>query len=113
MKLVEIAHARAGDKGTIINISLIAYEPAHFEHLKRYVTARAVRDHFAGLIKGNIDRYELPTLYAFNYVLNDVVGGGVTRSAALDTHGKTWSSALLELELPQTPTGQTGSCTPG
>ena len=100
MKLRELAHSRAGDKGDTSNLSLIAYDARHYEHLRRHVTAAAVRAHFAGIVVGEVVRHELPELAAFNFVLSRALGGGVTRSLALDAHGKSLSSALLELEVP-------------
>ena len=100
MKLRELAHSRAGDKGDTSNLSLIAYHERHYEHLRRHVTAAAVRAHFADLMGGEVVRHELPNLCAFNFVLTRALGGGVTRSLALDAHGKSFSSALLELEIP-------------
>jgi len=100
MKLRELAHSRAGDKGDTSNLSLIAYDARHYEHLRRHVTAAVVRAHLAGIVAGDVVRYELPKLGAFNFVLARALGGGVTRSLALDAHGKSLSSALLELEIP-------------
>ena len=100
MKLREIAHSRAGDKGDTSSLSLIAYDERDYEHLRRHVTAAAVRSHFGELVAGDVVRYELPALAAFNFVLNRALGGGVTRSLALDAHGKSLSSALLELDIP-------------
>jgi hypothetical protein len=101
MKLRELAHSRAGDKGDTSNLSLIAYEVRHYEHLRRHVTAEAVRAHLADVVAGAVVRHELPALGAFNFVLSRALGGGVTRSLALDAHGKSLSSALLELEIPE------------
>ena len=100
MKLRELAHSRAGDKGDTSNLSLIAYDARHYEHLRRHATAAAVRAHLAGVVAGEVVRHELPLLAAFNFVLSRALGGGVTRSLALDAHGKSLSSALLELEIP-------------
>lgn len=100
MKLRDIAHARSGDKGTIVNVSLIAFDEQDYPRLARLVTADRVRQHFAGLIAGDVARFELPWIGALNFVLYDVVGGGVTRSLALDAHGKSLSAALLEMEIP-------------
>ena len=101
MKLRALAHSRAGDKGDTSNLSLIAYEARHYEHLRRHVTADAVRTHLADVVAGDVVRHELPALAAFNFVLSRALGGGVTRSLALDAHGKSLSSALLELEIPE------------
>jgi hypothetical protein len=100
MKLRDIAHGRSGDKGTIVNVSLIAFHERDYPRLHRHVTADRVKDHFTGLITGDVVRYELPLIHAFNFVLYGVVGGGVTRTLALDAHGKSLSSALLEMEIP-------------
>ncbi len=101
MKLMEIAHARAGDKGDISNISLIANRPEDYPQLKRKVTAERVKACFAGICFGEVVRYELDQLGALNFVMTRALGGGVTRSLALDKHGKTLSSALLEIEIDE------------
>jgi hypothetical protein len=101
MLLREIAHARAGDKGNISNISVIAYDPADYPLLERWLTADRVRQHLRALVHGEVRRYTLPGLGALNFVLQDALAGGVTRSLALDAHGKTLSSALLTLEIPE------------
>jgi hypothetical protein len=100
MKLREIAHSRTGDKGNISNISVIAYEARHYPVIERFVTAERVKAHFAQIVRGDVQRYELPQLGALNFVLRNALGGGVTRSLALDAHGKSLSSALLDLDLP-------------
>ncbi|MBV0881797.1 hypothetical protein KTQ42_21190 [Noviherbaspirillum sp. L7-7A] len=101
MLLREIAHARAGDKGNISNISVIAYDPADYPLLECWLTADRVRQHLRALVHGEVQRYTLPGLGAMNFVLQDALAGGVTRSLALDAHGKTLSSALLTLEIPE------------
>lgn len=103
MKLRDIAHSRTGDKGNTSNISVIAFDKAHYDFLREHVTADRVKAHFAEIVKGNVTRYELPMIAALNFVLTDTLGGGVTRSLALDAHGKGLSSALLDLELPDLP----------
>ena len=100
MKLRELAHARTGDKGDVANISVIAYELGDYAFLAKHVTAERVRAHFADTIRGEVVRYELPGLGALNFVLHGALGGGVTRSLALDPHGKSLSSSLLEMEVP-------------
>ncbi len=100
MKLRELAHARTGDKGDVSNISVIAYEPGDYAFLLEHVTAEAVRTHMADTVRGEVVRYELPGLGALNFVMHGSLGGGVTRSLALDMHGKSLSSSLLEIELP-------------
>lgn len=98
--LRELAHSRTGDKGDTSNIALIAYDATDYPLLARYVTAERVRAHFAGIVRGEVTRYELPRLGALNFVLEGALGGGVTRSLALDAHGKALSSALLAMEIP-------------
>ena len=99
MKLREIAHARAGDKGNTSNISLIAYRSDDYELLAREVTSARVKAHFGAIVRGSVVRYELPTLGALNFVLDGALAGGVTRSLVLDAHGKSLSSLLLDLEI--------------
>jgi hypothetical protein len=102
MKLREIAHSRTGDKGDISNISVIAYDAKHYPLLREQVTSVRVKALFAGVVKGDVVRYELPNLGALNFVMQQALGGGVTRSLAQDAHGKSLSSALLDLEIEHT-----------
>lgn len=99
MKLRDLAHARSGDKGDISNIAVIAYDPADYARLARDLTPQRVRDHLGAIVRGEVLRYELPALCALNFVLHGALGGGVTRSLALDAHGKCLSGLLLELEV--------------
>src|SRR6202000_1821303 len=101
MKLRQMAHSRTGDKGNISNISVIAFDEADYPHLVEHVTAARAAAPFAGIVKGTVTRYELPLIGALNFVLTEALGGGVTRSLALDAHGKSLSSALLDLEIPE------------
>ena len=103
MKLRTIAHSRSGDKGTILNVSLIVFDERHYPLIVRHVTADRVKAHFAELATGEVIRYELPLIGALNFVVWGVVGGGVTRTLALDAHGKSLSSALLELDIDEGP----------
>lgn len=98
-KLREIAHSRAGDKGDIVNISVIAYDMQYYDIIKEQVTIERVKEHFKEIAKGDIVRYELPNLGALNFVMHNALAGGVTRSLRIDLHGKTLSSAMLELEV--------------
>jgi hypothetical protein len=100
MQLRELAHARTGDKGDTSQISVIAYEPGDYAWLAEHVTAARVAVHFAGVVCGEVVRYELPGLGALNFVMHHALATGVTRSLALDPHGKCLASVLLELELP-------------
>jgi hypothetical protein len=99
MKLRDIAHSRTGDKGDISNISVIAFDQADYSLLAARVTADRVKAHFAGIVHGTVTRYEIPSLGALNFVMEKALGGGVTRSLALDAHGKCLSSALLAMDL--------------
>ena len=98
-KLYHLAHSRAGDKGDTTILTLIAYRPEDYPLLARQVTTEAVRRHFAGIIHGEIRRFELPELSALQFVGEKALGGGVTVSLGLDAHGKSLSSALLEMEI--------------
>ena len=99
MKLLDIAHSRTGDKGNISNISLIVYDEKDYPLIKEKVTAEKVKEYFSDIVKGEVIRYELDNLWALNFVMYDALGGGVTRSLAIDKHGKSLSSALLEIEI--------------
>ena len=99
MKLREIAHARSGDKGDISNIAVIAFDERDYPRLVREVTSTRVKALFGEMVRGDVVRYELPNIGALNFVLHAALGGGVTRSLALDAHGKTLSSQLLELDI--------------
>ena len=99
MLLREIAHSRAGDKGNRSTISVIAYELKDFPAIERSITAERVRAHYAGIVKGRVERFVVPQLCALNFVLHDALGGGVTRSLALDAHGKCLSSAILTMSI--------------
>lgn len=98
--LREIAHARTGDKGDVSNISLIAFKQEHYPLLVQHVTAARVKQHMAGIATGSVTRYELPALGALNFVLEGALAGGVTRSVALDAHGKSLCFALLSMTIP-------------
>jgi len=99
MKLYEIAHSRTGDKGNIANISLIAYDIKDFPLLRDKVTAGKVKEWFGDMVKGEVVRYELPKLGAMNFVMQEALGGGVTRTLSLDMHGKGFSSYLLDMDI--------------
>ena len=99
MKLKEIAHSRTGDKGNISIISVIAYKEEDYPFIKEKVTVKLLKDYFKDIVHGKITRYEIDSIAALNFVMEDALGGGVTRSLAIDMHGKTLGSALLELEI--------------
>lgn len=98
--LRDIALARSGDKGNRATLSVIALDPADFPLIERLLTVDAVQRHFAGVVAGEVQRFVLPQLWAVNFVMHDALAGGVTRSLALDAHGKTLSAAILDLPLP-------------
>lgn len=97
--LREIAHARAGDKGDTSNIGVIAYRPEYYPILLAQVTTERVREHFRSLVRGPVTRYELPNVDAINLVLEQSLGGGVTRSLSLDPHGKSYSALILTMTV--------------
>jgi len=98
-RLHELAHCRAGDKGDTSTLSLIAYRAEDYPLLAERVTADAVRKHLQGIVLGEVRRYELPDLWALQFVCDRSLNGGVTTSLALDAHGKSLSYALLEMTV--------------
>ena len=100
LQLHALAHARTGDKGNRLNISLIAYASALYPLLVEQVTEQAVAARFAHRRPSAVKRYELPKIHALNFVLDDVLDGGVTQALNLDSHGKTLSFHLLGLRIP-------------
>jgi hypothetical protein len=101
MQLHKLAHSRAGDKGDISDISVIAYRAEDYEFLTKTVTVERVKEHFADIVHGDVERYEVPSLHALKFVMHQALGGGVTRTLNQDIHGKSLSSSLLEMELPE------------
>ena len=99
MRLHDIAIARSGDKGNRATLSVIARDPAHYPLLERLLTPERVQAHYRGVVQGPVVRHLLPQLGAVHFVLEQALGGGVTRSLALDAHGKTLGSAILDLPL--------------
>jgi len=99
VKLYEIANARAGDKGNRLNIALVCRDPAHYAALAQQVTAERVAAAFAARKPSRVVRYDLPKLAAFNFVLDDVLEGGVNASLGLDGHGKSLSYVLLDIPV--------------
>ena len=97
--LRDIALARSGDKGNRATLSVIALDPKDYPEMERLLSAERVQAHFAGVVQGAVQRYTLPHLGAVHFVLFDALAGGVTRSLALDAHGKTLSAAILDLPL--------------
>lgn len=99
MKLYEIAHSRTGDKGNISTISVIPYDEKNFELVKKEVTAEKVLELFKEIGATAVERYELPYIGALNFVIHNTLGGGVTKSLALDAHGKSLYGLMLELNI--------------
>ncbi len=99
VKLLKLAHARSGDKGDTANVGLIALRDEFYPLLVREVTADRVKKHFAGICKGDVERFELPNLKALNFLLHESLGGGGTLSLMTDAQGKTFSTALLRMEI--------------
>lgn len=99
VQLREIAHARSGDKGNTANIGLIALKPEWYPVLVEQVTAGRVKEHFRGICDGAVERFELPNLNALNFLLHESLDGGGTISLRIDAQGKTYSAALLRMEV--------------
>ena len=99
VRLLDVAHARSGDKGDTANVGVIALEPRWYTILERYLTRERVAEHFAGLITGGVERFELPNLIALNFLLHGALDGGGTLSLKTDAQGKVFSTALLRLVL--------------
>jgi len=97
IQLVRLAHARSGDKGDTANVGLIALRDEFYPILVREVTSERVKDHFKGICKGKVERFELPNLQALNFLLHESLGGGGTLSLMTDAQGKTFSTALLRM----------------
>jgi len=99
VQLVKLAHARSGDKGDTANVGLIALRDEIYPILVREVTAERVKQHFAGICNGDVERFELPNLGALNFLLHESLGGGGTLSLMTDAQGKTFSTALLRMKI--------------
>lgn len=99
VQLVDIAHARSGDKGDTANVGVIALKPAWYPLLVREVTRDRVHDHFQGVITGGVERFELPNLHALNFLLHGALDGGGTLSLKTDAQGKVFSTALLRMKI--------------
>ena len=99
VQLTKLAHARSGDKGDTANVGLIALRPEFYPVLVREVTTARVKQHFQGICRGQVERFELPNLEALNFLLHESLGGGGTLSLMTDAQGKTFSTALLRMEI--------------
>lgn len=99
VQLVHLAHTRSGDKGDTANVGVIAYDEAHYDLLREALTPEAVKAHFGTMVKGEVERFELPNLSALNFLLHGALGGGGTMSLMNDAQGKVFSTALLRMEI--------------
>ena len=99
IQLTQLAHARSGDKGDTANVGLIALRDDYYPILVREVTAERVKQHFKGICRGTVERFELPNIHALNFLLHESLGGGGTLSLMTDAQGKTFSTALLRMEI--------------
>ncbi len=99
VRLLDIAHARSGDKGDTANVGVIALRPEWYPVLEKYLTREVVVRHFRGMIDGGVERFELPNLRALNFLLHGALGGGGTLSLKTDAQGKVYSTAMLRLVL--------------
>ena len=99
IRLIDIAHARSGDKGDTGNVGVIARREEYYPVLAKYLTVERVQQHFRGIVLGRVERFELPNLGAINFLLHGALGGGGTRSLKNDAQGKTLSSAMLRMEF--------------
>jgi hypothetical protein len=99
IQLVHLAHARSGDKGNRANVGIIAYDPAHFPLLLEILTPDRVKEHFGSMVKGRVERFDLPNLHAMNFVLHDALEGGGTVSLMTDAQAKVTATAFLRMEV--------------
>lgn len=99
IRLIDIAHARSGDKGDTGNVGVIARKQEYYPLLAKYLTVERVKKHFNGIALGEVERFEIPNLWAINFLLHEALGGGGTKSLKNDAQGKTLSSAMLRMEL--------------
>jgi hypothetical protein len=100
IRLAEIAHSRSGDKGNHANVGVIAYTPAGFEFLGRYLTESRIAEYFLPLRPRRVERFEMPGILAYNFLLYDILAGGASRSLRTDSQGKVLSAAVLEMQVP-------------
>jgi hypothetical protein len=110
VQLVDVAHARSGDKGDTANVGVIALRAEWYPLLEKYVTRERVRQHFKGVITGDVERFELPNLKALNFLLHGALDGGGTLSLKTDAQGKVFSTALLRMivDIPDVEARQYG-----
>ncbi len=97
IQLVKIAHARSGDKGDTVNVGVIALEPEYYEVIKQQVTVERVKEHYGEMVKGEVERFEMPNIGALNFLLHHALGGGGTETLKHDAQGKTFSTSMLRM----------------
>lgn len=110
VELTKLAHARSGDKGDTANVGVIALKDEFYPIIEREITAEKVKEHFGEMVKGEVERFELPNLKALNFLLHESLGGGGTLSLMTDAQGKTFSTALLRMKIniDETEAGELG-----
>ncbi len=99
VQLLQLAHARSGDKGDTANVGVIAYKPEYYPFLEKVLTCERVKAHFDGICYGKVERFELPNLHALNFLLHNALGGGGTKTLHHDAQGKTYSTAMLRMMI--------------
>ncbi len=99
VQLVKLAHARSGDKGDTANVGIIALKPEYYPILKEKITIEKVKAHFGDMVKGKVERFEMPNIGAINFLLHQALGGGGTMTLKHDAQGKTFSTAFLRMEI--------------
>ena len=99
LRLLDIAHARSGDKGDTVNVGVIARKPEYYDVLERVLTTERVKQHFGDMVKGKVERFELPNIGALNFLLHEALDGGGTVSLMTDAQGKTFSTAMLRMYI--------------
>ncbi len=97
--LKELAHGRSGDKGNTSNVCVYARDPRDYEYLAEVLTVERVKEHFGDMVKGEIIRYDVPSLHGFNFVIHEALGGGATMSIRLDSLGKSMGSAFMRMKI--------------
>jgi len=99
IQLIKLAHARSGDKGDTANVGIIALKPEYYPILKEKLTVERVKAHFGNMVKGTVERFEMPNIGALNFLLHNALGGGGTLTLKHDAQGKTFSTAFLRMEI--------------
>jgi hypothetical protein len=101
MQVKDVAYARSGDKGDVVNVGVLAFDDAAYDRLKRTLTPERIKSHFGDWVKGEVDVFPMPNLNAFNLLLHNALGGGATKTLRYDVTGKSFSTAVLRMELAE------------